>query len=170
MGMYFLLGVTGIIRSIRAIPAAASAAKAASKNKTATTKLPPLNLEFKIKRPFPFAPAKTVVVPAEDVSMKTQIFKPVLYLSEQQQQAEARRERKASQERWQKDKERLLTLPFRQAGRGLSGAFKGMVRAFTGEGFLSMNVNGVKYNLDITGGWALEDGKAIDRLIKHSPV
>ncbi|CAK7237048.1 hypothetical protein SEUCBS140593_009826 [Sporothrix eucalyptigena] len=59
----------------------------------------------------------------------------------------------------------LMTAPFRHAGQGAQSAWSQIQRAFSREGFVSVLVNGDRQKLDVTGGWALENGRALDRLI-----
>ena len=62
----------------------------------------------------------------------------------------------------------LHTLPSRQAIYWLWRGFMGVRRAFTNEGFLYLHVKGHSrvWKLDGDPAWALEDGKALDRLVR----
>lgn len=69
------------------------------------------------------------------------------------------------------DRTRIMTRPFRQA-RYLS--WKGFIgfRKFVGsENFIYLRIKGKNgvWKLDRNAAWLLEDGKAIDRLIKCTP-
>jgi len=65
-------------------------------------------------------------------------------------------------------KTNLLTLPFRQASYWMWRGFIGVRRAFTSEGFNYLHVKGYNrvWKLDREPAWALEDGKALDKLVK----
>ncbi len=65
-------------------------------------------------------------------------------------------------------KTNLLTLPFRQANYWIWRGFIGVRRAFTNEGFHYLHVKGHNrvWKLDSDPAWALDDGKALDRLVK----
>ena len=65
-------------------------------------------------------------------------------------------------------KTNLLTLPFRQASYWMWRVFIGVRRAFTSEGFNYLHVKGHNrvWKLDKEPAWALEDGKALDKLVK----
>lgn len=63
------------------------------------------------------------------------------------------------------DKEHLMTSPFRHLGRAVKEAFVATRRALTGEGFVKIKVNNVGYKLDVSSAWALDGGRALDRLI-----
>ena len=75
----------------------------------------------------------------------------------------------AEQERLAKLREyemnHLMTAPFRHAGQGAQSAWSQIQRAFSREGFVPVLVNGDRQKLDVTGGWALENGRALDRLV-----
>ncbi|CAK7218737.1 hypothetical protein SBRCBS47491_003612 [Sporothrix bragantina] len=59
----------------------------------------------------------------------------------------------------------LMTAPFRHAGQGAQSTWHQIQRAFSREGFVPVLVNGDRQKLDVTGGWALENGRALDRLV-----
>lgn len=65
-------------------------------------------------------------------------------------------------------KTNLLTLPFRQANYWMWRGFIGVRRAFTTEGFHYLHVAGHNrvWKLDSNPAWALDDGKALDKLVK----
>lgn len=65
-------------------------------------------------------------------------------------------------------KTNLLTLPFRQAAYWMWRVYLGVRRAFTSEGFYYLHVKGYNriWKLDNDPAWALDDGKALDRLVK----
>lgn len=65
-------------------------------------------------------------------------------------------------------KTNLMTLPFRQAGFWIWRSFIGLRRAFTSEGFLYLHLKGNNrvWKMDRDPAWALDDGKALDRLVK----
>jgi hypothetical protein len=167
LGMYFALGTTGIVKSIRVIPGRAAAASAAATRGGARS-LPPLNLEFKIKRPLPFGGTKTIVSPAEKVTSKKNVYSPGVYESAAQQRARELQEKRFRQERFEYEKENhIMTMPFRQAARGIGAAWKAFKRAFTQDGWSKVKVNGKTYKVDLTGGWALEEGRALARMVRN---
>ena len=65
-------------------------------------------------------------------------------------------------------KTNLLTLPFRQAAYWLWRLFTSTKRAFTSEGFNYLHIKGYSrtWKLDREPAWALDDGKALDKLVK----
>ena len=46
-------------------------------------------------------------------------------------------------------------------------AFRGWRRGLTREGFAPLWVGKEKYKIDVLGGWALDDGKVLDRLVTY---
>lgn len=66
-------------------------------------------------------------------------------------------------------KKSILTLPFRQMSLASHKLFISMARVWKRDGFLEFYVDNKQYKLDISGGWALEDGKVLDRLVKVKP-
>jgi hypothetical protein len=63
----------------------------------------------------------------------------------------------------------IMTAPFRDAGKAFGGAWRGIKRSFNREGFAKIQLGKQEYKLDVTGGWALEDGRAMDRLLLVRP-
>lgn len=76
---------------------------------------------------------------------------------------------RAEQERIEKlrayEREHLMTAPFRHAGQGAQTFWRQMQRAFSRDGFVDVFVDGRKQKMDVSGGWALENGRALDRLV-----
>lgn len=66
------------------------------------------------------------------------------------------------------EKTHIMTLPFRQANYWMWRGFMGVRRAFTNEGFHYLHVKGQNrvWKLDSDPAWALDGGKALDRLVK----
>ena len=62
-----------------------------------------------------------------------------------------------------------MTAPFRHMSRGFFQLFKAIGRTWHREGFMKVEVKGMKYKLDVTGGWALDRGRALDRLARVRP-
>lgn len=60
----------------------------------------------------------------------------------------------------------LMTAPFRHAGQVISMLFVAFRRGITGEGFAPITIGDIKYKLDITSAYALEEGRALDRIVR----
>ena len=67
------------------------------------------------------------------------------------------------------EKSRILTLPFRQASYWLWKAFEAFKKVWSKDGFIYIRVKGMNgtWKLDKNAAWALDDGRALDRLVKH---
>jgi hypothetical protein len=178
MGVYFVLGAGRIVRSIEAVPAAQVAKHILSKATAGTTgaaatAAPPVLIELTTLRPIPFFPPKKTVLPPDQVQLPFRmhnLFAPPpanptskpLTLSEQIKAAHLER---AAREARRKE----TTAPFRDARRVFSAAWHGIKRSFSREGFARILVGKTEYKLDVTGGWALDEGRAMDRLLSIRP-
>lgn len=179
LGGYFILGGARIIRTIHAVPASRIDALAGPGLAANVAKAAPVFLEVEIGRMLPVLPARKLYVPpaamavpfrlaafgidGERIGPETEAGSPATTGYER---VLARR---ADEERRKRDHEyemnHLMTAPFRHAWQGARVAWVGIRRAFSREGFVPVEVDGQKYKLDVTGGWALENGRALDRLV-----
>ena len=69
------------------------------------------------------------------------------------------------------DKNRIMTRPFRQANYLIWKGARGFKNLVFSEGFIYLKFkgrNGV-WKLNRNAAWLLEDGRVIDKLIKHTP-
>ena len=159
-GGWLVLGPARLIKTITAIPS--------SKSLTKGSGAPgPLAIEVELRKmfPVPFFPARKIVTSREDLTLNHRLYVPAV---NSRQSAAERLEARRRMEREQ-DEERaksIWTAPFRHANKAFYDMFKAMSRAWTREGFLQLGIKGQSYKLDVSGGWALDEGKAIDRLVK----
>lgn len=113
----------------------------------------------------PFKQPKLVTVPPGDVTISSRIFN-----DDAKQKLEATIAEIARREERLRAfaKTNLLTLPFRQAGYWMWRGFTGIRSAFAREGFHYLHVAGNNrvWKLDKDPAWALDDGKALDKLVK----
>ncbi|KAK4167584.1 hypothetical protein QBC43DRAFT_311018 [Cladorrhinum sp. PSN259] len=174
MGFYFVMGTSRIVRSIEVIPSA-SAKIAKDLTKAKPSGQAPLYVEIKSQRIFPLLPVKKTVVPLEEVQLPFRMqaaFDPK-YLNRPKSLAEAVREERAEIERKKAEREytmnHLMTAPFRDMGKAINYAFTGVRRSFNREGFTNINVGKKTFKMDVTGGWALDNGRAMDRLLPVRP-
>ena len=113
----------------------------------------------------PFKQRKLVTVPPGNVTISSCMFNDD---AEQKLEATiakiARREERLSAFA----KTNIHTLPFRQTGYWMWRGFIGIRRAFTNEDFHFLHVRGNSrvWKLAKDPAWALDDGKALDRLVK----
>lgn len=127
-----------------------------------------LQIEIILRKmfPMPFFPARKLYVKPEDIVLPQQIAAPLPNLSREEMRAfrlekEARRKEELEYER-----SHLLTSPFRHMNRAFFNAFKGIRRTWMRDGFVKVGVKGKIYKMDVHGGWALDGGKVLDRLVK----
>ncbi|KAK1983762.1 hypothetical protein LZ30DRAFT_587706 [Colletotrichum cereale] len=171
-GSYFFYNTRNIVRLVRAVPTALLApnARGLVPGAAPNPKTTPIHLEITCKRMLP-GRARVLVVPPQQVSMPGRIVARTAsssssHASPAQERAAARREQARARAEWEYDRDHLMTVPFRHAGKGFRAAWYGVRRAVTKEGFLQMEAGGQKLKLDVASGWALDDGRAIDRLVK----
>ncbi|KAK3943035.1 hypothetical protein QBC46DRAFT_378768 [Diplogelasinospora grovesii] len=179
MGAYFVLGTTRIVRTLRAVPASTLTSKAA-KAGAATT---PIMIEVATRRLIPFLPYKKALLHPEEVQLP---FRMQGVLSNGQPggaagagkrlsakaEIEAKKaEREAKEKARQYQLDHIMTAPFRDAKRSFSLAWQGIRRSFYRDGFakIKLGKKGQEFKLDVSGGWALDDGRAMDRLLAVRP-
>lgn len=168
-GGWLVVGPRSIVRSITAIPRTMAIA---TKGQVSSE----LQVEIELKKmfPLPFFPARRIYASPSDLTLATplaQLGTRPLSNAEIQRVKEVRvLERKRQVEY---NRANLLTHPFKNMARGLSKAlfafFAGTKRVIHKDGFTKFGVKGSDYKLDVTGGWVLDGGRAIDRLIKQKP-
>ncbi|ERT01534.1 hypothetical protein HMPREF1624_02785 [Sporothrix schenckii ATCC 58251] len=192
-GVYFVSGSVGIVRVIQAIPSGrieAIAGKGAAATAARAVKdagggpMPPVILELEIGRVLPILPARkryilpeTMEVPFRFASyglrgdaLPTGAAGAVAATGAVVTSAERVKAHAAETERQAKAREyemnHLMTAPFRHAAQGANTGWKQVRRVFSREGFIKVIVNGDRQKMDVMGGWALENGRALDRLVR----
>ncbi|KZL71089.1 hypothetical protein CT0861_12728 [Colletotrichum tofieldiae] len=169
-GSYFFYNTHNIVKLIRAVPTASltASSRGVPLGAALNPKTTPIHLEITCKRMLP-GRARVMVVPPERVSMPGRIVTQATqtpYVSPAQERAASRQKKVRARAEWEYDRDHLMTVPFRHAGKGFKAAWYGVRRAVTKEGFMKMEVGSQKLKLDVASGWALDDGRAIDRLVK----
>lgn len=154
VGTAFLLRTNGIVKSIRAIPAEPA------------SQLARVNLEVAVKSTLPLVKPRLMVVPVADVALKSRIVAPAEFLTRTEEAERKREEARRKEEKRKYEMAHLFSAPFRHAARGARSAFRGAAQLFTGTGFGTLKVGGSTYRLDVTNAWMLDEGKALDRLVK----
>ncbi|KAL8923346.1 MAG: hypothetical protein Q9172_003187 [Xanthocarpia lactea] len=166
VGYYSMLAMAGavatmyiirpfrIIKTIQAVPI------------TLTPNQKSLHLQIESTRMFPFIKPKTVSIPVNDATLSRPLFLERSH-GQSSNTLEARRRLEAEKLRklWQGN---FFLLPFRQLGFHLSKGFRGLKDAFMKNPFIYLRAKGFtnSWKLDKETGWALDDGRAIDRIIK----
>lgn len=77
-----------------------------------------------------------------------------------------REQEEAKQKALEIERTKIMTAPFRHASMALHTFFVSVRRTMTKESFAKLYIKNQKYKLDVSGGWALDAGKGVDRLIK----
>lgn len=176
LGTNFALMPANVVRLIRVLPSAAVQA-AAGKPGAARPGLVAgsssvshkVQLEVLVRRltPIPGFPLKRLVVEPNDIIMKTRLFHPKKAEPTEIEKMRMGREwEKRKKEQMQYNKDHLMTAPFRDGAWAMGQFFTAIRRGLTGEGFAPVEIKGGKYKLDIVRGYALEDGRALDRIVR----
>lgn len=179
MGAYFVMGAGRIVRSIEAVPAAAVAKQIAAKAAgNAAAPASPIYIEVATRRMFPFAPPKKQLLAPEEVQLPFRMYSlfagrageaspKAMSMAERVRAERAARDAKIAERKYTMD--HIMTAPFRDAAKAFGTAFGGIKRSFSREGFAKIQLGKQEYKLDVTGGWALDDGRAMDRLLPVRP-
>lgn len=166
MGTYWLLKSKNIIKTIRALPTAIQPLTAGSAGPR--TAIPPLTLEVTVKRmlPLPFMKPRVMVLPHTDASMVARIVAPAEYLTPIDRIEKKRAEEREREEKRKYELSHLWSAPFRHLARGTMTAWSGLKQSLTGSGFATVKINGEEFRLDISNAWMLDEGKALERLVR----
>lgn len=175
-GGWLLLGPAGIVKSITAVPhkAVAAAAGAGKKVVAGGTATAPaeLRIEVELRKmfPLPFFPARRILAKPEEVVLFHRLAATTeRKLSPAELRALRVQEEEEKRKRMEYERSHILTAPFRHASMAFYELFRALRQTWTREGFTKMQVKGRQYKLDVSGGWALDDGRAIDRLVTIKP-
>lgn len=191
MGTAFILRARGIVAMIRAVPAASAAAAGKQAGKQAAGWLRgsrvaakaiaegggetgPLLIEVTVKNLVPFRARRPMLYKPEEVRLPYPLAEPMAELAARAA-AGGRRvlsaaERLAEEEKkkayLQYDRDHLLTAPFRHLFKVVKAAFRGLRKGLSGEGVIKIKTKDDTLRLDLDGGWALDHGRALDKLLK----
>ncbi|PKS10254.1 hypothetical protein jhhlp_002004 [Lomentospora prolificans] len=163
MGTYWLLKSKNIIKTIRALPTAQQVAAGATGPRAA---VPPLNLEITVKRMLPLMKPRVLVMPYTDATMVARIVAPAEYLTPIERVEKKRAEERERAEKRKYELSHIWSAPFRHLGRGTRSAWAGLKQSLTGSGFATLKANGDEFRLDISNAWMLDEGKALERLVR----
>ncbi len=132
MGGYFILGVRGVVRAVRAVPSS-QAEKLAGKVVREQAAATPLLLEIELSSAVPFMPSRKRYVVPSDVVMPVRLSTAVYAdrpLSRRDQVAQRLADADRLKKKREYDREHLLTAPFRDFGDSFGTAWSGLRRAF----------------------------------------
>ncbi|KAH0542569.1 hypothetical protein FGG08_003074 [Glutinoglossum americanum] len=152
-----------LIKAIHAVPSTLA------RTKTPTSS--PLLIRLDLRRiiPLPFLPPRNILVPSASISLSTPLFHPLPAPLTPAQRREA-----AAQEARQREIERskIPTAPFRHFWHFLKQLMRTLVRVWSREGFVKVKVEGKSgvWRLDREGGWMLDEGKGIDRIVRGKTI
>jgi hypothetical protein len=153
VGGWLILGPTRLVKTITALPTPP----------LAPGRPGPLNIQVELRKmlPVPFFPARKIIATPDEITFNHRLVAPRMPAAEKiEMEKEEYRKKKINSEK------SILTLPFRQLNVLFYNLFKAAVRTWSREGFLELGIRSKVYKLDVTGGWALDEGRALDRLIR----
>lgn len=164
MGFYLITKTPNIVGAIRVIPAKLAAGTGAAAAGPA-----PLQMEVTVKRMLPFMQPKVLTTNLENVTLKSRFSLPDEYVPELRR-LEAQRAEDARRSALREfDMNHLLTMPFRQLGRVFSNMFSGVKSAWTDMGYGIIEVDGKKYKVDVTKGFAHDGFRTLEKLVIIKP-
>lgn len=159
MGMWFSMATAKIVRTIRVVPVRSlpgfvdAAARARGRNGPvvyASLGKSPIALEVTLSRAVPFLPPRKIYAAPDEIILPFQMrVTPLAQRGTAEEKVEAG---------WN---------PFRV----FVEMFRGIKRGLTREGFSNIKVKGVDYRIDVVspGGFLLENGRVMDRLVVAKP-
>lgn len=153
VGGWLILGPTRLVRAITALPSPSLAPGQPGQ----------LRIEIELRKTLPISliPPRRIVATPDEMTFNHRLSAPRMSAAEKTEaEKEEYRAKKLN------IKKSILTLPFRQLNVIFYNLFKAAARVWSKEGFLELGIRGKVYKLDVTGGWALDEGRALDRLIR----
>ncbi|RDW71264.1 hypothetical protein BP6252_07827 [Coleophoma cylindrospora] len=157
VGGWLVLGPARIVHKITAVPQ-----KAVSANGQ-----PSLMIEVELRKmfPIPFFSARKLLVKPDEVKLPNS-FSPIV---SRKSASELAAERKAAEQKLKEFREyedtHVMTRPFRHMKQGAGEFFQALRQAWTREGFWSLGVKEQRYKLDVSRGWVLDGGRALERVL-----
>jgi hypothetical protein len=171
LGTWVLLGPSRLVRTITALPQTSTAATAAGTSLTRAVP-PKLMIEVELRKmfPLPFFPARKIYARPDELVLRMPLA-PVdnKGLTPAEMRVARQQEEEETARLLAYERGHVMSAPFRHANRAFFNLFRAVGRTWTREGFLKLGVKGRIYKLDITGGWALDGGRAVDRLATIKP-
>jgi hypothetical protein len=167
-GTYLVLGPARLIKTITAIPKNANAVSTAV-GKAAN---PELQIEVELRKmfPLPFFPARKIYAKPEEIILPLPLAPPPARTLTPTEKYELRvAEEEEKRKILEYERSHILTRGLRDMSRAFFQLFKAFGRMWHREGFMKVEVKSATYKLDVTGGWTLDGGRALDRLAKVKP-
>jgi hypothetical protein len=160
LGTTFALRPASIIRAIKVLPSAAV--------KGGTPQRVMLEVTARRKAIIPLPPKRIQVTPEEIVMANRMCLRPVIP-SQEELAAKKIEEAKRRQAEREYELNHLMTAPFRDARKAGFTLLENLQRGLTGEGFAPIYIKGEMYKVDVLGGYALEGGQVLDRIVRITP-
>ncbi|KAI0388641.1 hypothetical protein F5Y17DRAFT_452079 [Xylariaceae sp. FL0594] len=154
LGTTFALRPAGIIRGIKLLPSSGPTQ--------------PVMLEVAVRRqlPLPLPLHRMRVAPEQFVMLNRMCMRPPAVQTEEEKVALRIEEAKKRKEDREYELNHLMTAPFRDARKAGFTLMENIQRGLTGEGFAPIYIKGVMYKVDVLGGYALEGGLVLDRIVR----
>ena len=171
-GTWLFLGPAKMIRTITAVPKRLNVSNVNSLTKTVGGPPTELQIEIELSKmfPVPFFPARKILVSPSEVELSAPLTPPVpLNLTPAERLALHKAEKQESKARQDYEDTHIMTRPFRHFGRGMKKVYEAAARTWLREGFVNCRIQGGSHKLDVSGGWALDGGRALDRLVVVRP-
>jgi hypothetical protein len=170
-GGYFLLGPAWIVKSITAMPPAALKAAGAVRANVAKSSAPELKIEIELRKmlPLPFFPARKLYVRPEEIELRHALTATDKRASAAELRAIRLQEEADRQKELEYERTHIMSRGVRHMSRAFFDLFVSIRRTWTREGFAKIYIKGYTYKLDVSGGWALDGGRALDRLVTIKP-
>ena len=161
-GLYVLFGVSQFALSIMILTDTVQAYRVVRSITAIPPKSGPLLLKIDSASLFFMFRPRSVTVPHYNVTMSDPLYIPEVKLSP----LELAQKRQKEVQMREKERSRILTLPFRQASYWTWRGFRAMKPVFFGYGFTQLDVKGKNrhWKLNPDAAWALDNGRALDRL------
>ncbi|POS83336.1 hypothetical protein EPUL_005156 [Erysiphe pulchra] len=135
-----------------------------------------LEIEIELKKmlPLPFFAPKVISVAPNEIFIPSFLVRPITpRISQSEQRRHRAEEILRRQQELEYERSHIMSAGVRHLWRAISkvctGIFRATQRAFTRDKFVEMRIRGKIYKLDLDGGWVLDNGKAIDRLVTLEP-
>jgi len=161
-GGWLLLGPARLIKTITAIPNSVM-----GNSSIVPTELK-LEIELRKMFPLPFFPARKLYAKPDEIELPSRLSPVDRRLSVEQMKSVRLQEEMEKKKQLEYEQSHIMSSPIRLLSRALSrlffDLFQALGRTWTREGFMKLRLKGQTYKLD-GGGWVLDRGKALDRLV-----
>lgn len=161
---WFFLAPASLIKSITAVPGSV----VRTLGTIAKGGVPELQLEVEFVKmlPVPFLATRKIYIHPQDMALPMALRPQHLDTPTAAQKRQNMLEEEGQKRQLlEYEKSHIMTAPFRHAGTAFLGLFTNTKRAFLRDGFMKVYIKDKQYKLDISGGWALDQGRALDRLV-----